>query len=438
MKIFNEKVSIKFNDKLMSSPYFQEGDNWKLIAPSWTTVKNIYQESLKNKNNKQHEIPSYYISYPFKGFDVDYRDVLQELLRIGILIDIDWTYRFCDVPLFSHCRKYKLGDDVKSMVMEDDVEYLKKLHEDKVFRGKELNKKNKKKNRFMKNNNDLVIKTNYNNIYNMKYTPTDLENAEHDIMNHQSPDEVENKLRTLYNITRRMTDDIEVKIHEIDGRLHNCYNQCPKELRNRLYIEDNNIKYNNSFDIDYRAFHPSFLGIYIYKYLYPMLSSSLSYIIWENVLVELHQEYNKWNELWFGIDDPRDMMRVIFDYDNKDDVKKLLLTSINEPKNYMDDFRHWFKEEFPLMFHIWFNSDKSTTGCGISKYIEKELLRDTQFYILTNDMNNIRVMDVHDGISIFVREGVDAQEDIKKIVDYQVNLCKSRYGVSPVIKVEPV
>ena len=429
-KIFNTKVSRKFNELLFALPYFQQSDKWKLISPCWTVVNNIYKESLKDKGNKQDQIPSEYISYPFNNHKINYIDVLTELLKSGIIADIDWSYRFTDNPIWNKCRKYKLSDNIIDMIQQDDQEYLIKLHTDKVFKRNELKAKNKRKHRYMKKSNNIVHDTNYKNIYNIIINPEDIEYARKSIEDAGGDfEEVKNAIRNLDSTSRRMTDDIDVKTYEKDGRLHNCYNQCPRELRNRLKIKDEegNIYY-NAFDLDYRAMHPSFLGIYIFNHLNP-----------ENSLdTNMVDELNKWNELWFGINDPREMLKDLFQYENKQDVKDLLLVSLNEPRYYLDDFRHWFRDNFPNMFELWFNSDKNTTGCNISKNIESQLLRDTQFYLFINKIDTIKVLDVHDGMSIFVREGVDAIEDCHKVIDYQINLCYARFGIKPIIKLEEV
>ena len=94
---------------------------------------------------------------------------------------------------------------------------------------------------------------------------------------------------------------------------------------------------------------------------------------------------------------------------------------------------------FPALWEVWRGTNVAQTGCNLSKFFESALLRTPEFYNFAESLPGVKVLDCHDGLSIFAAEDdKDAEAKAEKIRDFLVNLTVNKFAIRPVIKVEPV
>lgn len=358
----------------------------------------------------------------FKNFDVTVKEVITALIAAEIFENINWSYRNAENKRYSHCRQYFLNENVMEMCYKSDFQYLLMLHTNKDFRRQE------NKNRSKRINNtkteDFVCAYNSENIKNLVFSYDDLEAARAECEDNK------NRLSNLNCSAIRLRNDVECEYHDKDGRMHNSFVSCPKVLRNRLTmgIGKKNILVNQG-DVDYRSMHPTFFAHYVMTQL-------------ATDKLDLLDEYNDWNSFWTDPEvHPRTALMIELGLDANDknakDKFKISLLSVLNDENYNYELliRNWIAIRFPKLFDVWFiqNHNKvRETGCNISKIYEKQLLRNAEFYEFAANLD-CKILDCHDGVSVFCKKPEDFADISEKIIDFQVSLCQNLFGITPII-----
>ena len=367
---------------------------------------------------------------------MNYTDVLQELRRLGIITRITPSYLPQD-----YCKAYQVSDETRSFVAEDVADYVMMLHANQEFYRRAYKRRHQRRIR-RKATGDIVVDTNWRNISNLHYRQTDFERVIASIQDDHSLTPSERQFgpeNVKLSIKRLTTGDFKVMRYDVDGRMHNVFNQMHERMRNVLYIHEPNrtIIFRNRYNVDYRAMHPTFLGIYLFN----ILTNHVFPIVVENVDIyakKLPSEVHRWNTLWTAEEDPRAVLAALWGW-TKDKVKHSLLTDLNEPRNYRTPFKEWMGAEFPFLFQLWRSTDVKATGCNLSKFYESELLRNAEFYQFAATMEDVRILCCHDGVSVFApKEDEQARSKADLIKHFLENLIWRKFQIKPVIKVDEV
>jgi hypothetical protein len=158
----------------------------------------------------------------------------------------------------------------------------------------------------------------------------------------------------------------------------------------------------------------------------------------DSYLNALSSEVTQWNALWTAEEDPREMLATKWGW-TKSKVKRALLTDLNDPRKYSTPFKDWMEKEFHCLFILWRDTKVKATGCNLSKFYESELLRSAEFYQFAAKLQDIRILCCHDGVSVFTLEHDEqALQKAERLRDFLVNLTLTKFGIKPVVKVEPV
>jgi hypothetical protein len=198
-----------------------------------------------------------------------------------------------------------------------------------------------------------------------------------------------------------------------------------------------------------RAAHPLFWAIYVKNSYYsnnlfnntinsnysPNQSSILHYVTADEAFLA---EVDRWNGLWCNPTvDPRDVIAADLNT-SKENVKSLLNTAINDGRN-TNRLHLWIKANFPRLHTAWQNLGINQTGVNISRLYESRLIRDNEFQAFINRMDGVKVMDEHDGLSVFSSpDDTEIESKIESIRAYIAQSCFDKFGIKPVIKTERV
>jgi hypothetical protein len=131
--------------------------------------------------------------------------------------------------------------------------------------------------------------------------------------------------------------------------------------------------------------------------------------------------------------DPRDLIAAELKT-TREHVKSWLNTAINDARN-ANKLHLWIKAQFPCLHRAWQRLGIGQTGVNISRLYESRLIRDNAFQAFINGIGDIKVMDEHDGLSIFSNpDDAEVESKIDSIRQYIAQSCFDKFGIKPVIK----
>jgi len=122
----------------------------------------------------------------------------------------------------------------------------------------------------------------------------------------------------------------------------------------------------------------------------------------------------------------------------KEHVKSLLNTALNDGRN-ANKLHLWIQAHFPRLHAAWKNLGINQTGVNISRLYESRLIRDNEFQAFVNGIAGVKIMDEHDGLSVFSSpEDTAIESKVASIRAYITQSCLDKFGIKPVIKSETV
>jgi len=463
-KFTNARVNREFNEELSKHPLFRGDSNYKLIAPCHYLLNAIHKSATFNEL-EYVQLYHKYIQNKFSPYKVNYRPYIQALLDLDLL-EIKQnaagaeTYLHAENKEDSMCKQYRVTAKCAKMLDDDNKEYLRRLHNDPQI--KRHVRRNKGQNyRRLNTTGDLVIDNTFENLFRLKYEKQDAEKmlnilsappADKDTVRERqrAKNRVNNAQYSLIDINE---GNFEVVRYDKDGRIHNTWTLMNSNLRQIFHIHCADKILVPTHTIDIRAAHPTFFGIYLknlylkhyynHKYYnnnYPLHSSFLythyATDIEASFKRNLFTEVERWNELWTNPSvDPRDDIASTLGI-TKQNVKDLLNSAINDARN-KNKLHIWIQNNFPFLYSVWIKTAINETGCNISRLYESRIFRDNGFLAFVHCIKDIRVMDEHDGLSVFTDFGdKEAAKKVEQIKQFLVNSCHSKFAIKPVIKIK--
>lgn len=436
-KFTNAKVGLEFNKVLSAHPLF--ASNYKLISPCHYLLDKINGDCTFRKTEY---VPLYsqLIQDLFQAYTTAYRPVIDALLALD-LIEIRPNENGAESYLHSQdksksfSKSYKVTAKCAKLLAAENTEWLRKLHNDPQTRRKVSRCKTQRLRR-LKLTGDLVVDSTLDNLSKLKYDRGD---AAKILAATGDANRANNIIYSLINIE---TGDFSVKRHKETGRIYNTWNSMNSQLRPIFYIRCKDKELFNSHVIDLRAAHPCFLAIYVKNYyntsnIYnklPISTSIHNYSHYVTLDEAFSGEVDRWNALWTNPTiDPRDVIAAELKT-SKERVKSLLNTAINDSRN-TNSLHLWIKNKFPLLHAAWQKLVISQTGVNISRLYESRLIRDNEFHAFINNIEGIKVMDEHDGLSVFSSlDDTEIELKVASIIEYIALSCFNKFGIKPVIK----
>lgn len=439
-KKINNKIPVEWFKLLNQHPFFQ--DNSDAIPYSWSLCELIYkrqvQDDCSNKQEKdKYQVYSVTLQNFFRCIDVSYVEAIEALQDLGVISFIDRSYRAAEEKEFSKCRRYKLSDQIMTMMQESIKEYFLKLRDDPKFMRDENRNRNKRFKRI--ETIDEVCYHNSKNIQHLVYGLEELElaakltraNIKNEFQGALSDYELTTKTiqstRRLYLAAERLRNDAVVTYSDVDQRLHTSYSQCPSTLRKLLKMRIGGTTLEHGGEIDLRACHPTFFALYVWEHLSGKDPS-------------LAEEVEKWNAFWTGEKHPRQLImdELGIDTSLKAEFKDALVAVLNDKhtitSNMRLQLRQWIAKFVPNLFSIWWKRSDilKHTGCNISAYYEKAILREPDLYNLAHD-HGVVIMDVHDGIDVFC-ENKEEFGIISLILEQHIqNTARRMFNITPIL-----
>ncbi len=206
----------------------------------------------------------------------------------------------------------------------------------------------------------------------------------------------------LASLTEHM---YEVSLNDKTGRFYTPYTNMTRSLKEKIKLKDGQIL---RCKIDARSCHPSFFGLYCQSLTDEDITGEL--LIWNHIFF-VQKEHP---------------MRAIYKecgMEYNDATKKYFLSYLNgsQSERYCPQFTKWLSTNFPKMFIIWSNSDKSKTGSTISKVYESAVFRHPKVTELGEQLG-VTVCDNHDELMLYANNerAVRAFVDIFKSFSYQI------------------
>ena len=440
-KYTNAKVSTEFNDLLSAHELFH-GDNYKLIAPCHYLLNYIYRDCLIKKREYMF-LHSKWIQDRFHSHVSAYRPVIDALIELELLKikpnqnGVE-SYLHSEDESKSFTKAYKVTPKCAEMLTADNKEWLRKLHHDPQTR-KVAKRCKAQKHRRLKPTGDLIVDSTRDNLFSLRYD----RNAANAVLTATTDENRANNI--IYSLINIETGDFEFERHKSTGRIYNAWNMMNSQLRPSFYIRHHNKNLFNSHIIDLRAAHPLFWAIYVKNSYYsnnlfnntsnsnpsPNHSSILHYVTAGEAFLA---EVDRWNALWCNPTvDPRDVIAADLNT-SKENVKALLNTAINDGRN-ANRLHLWIKANFPRLHTAWQGLGIGQTGVNISRLYESRLIRDNEFQAFINSMDGVKVMDEHDGLSVFSSpDDTEIESKIESIRAYIAQSCFDKFGIKPVIK----
>jgi len=479
-KFLNVKVSVDLFNLLNTKEIFKS--NWKSIPPciSFMNLLSIYMETW---GFNEIEFSSYRLIDLFKPYTKGvYRPYLESLQELG-LITINESYSVNN----EQCKKYTVTESGIKFLVDSNIEYLKKLHNDPT-----LIRNNQK------TSNKRINNTNYND-YIFNYISDLLNTVKYD---YNQTQEILNKpnwnngkettnlsknhaINRLTNFKERKFRTIQHNINS-DNRIWNEFVGIKSDLRKCFSYKD--MKYNKVVDI--RSCHPTFFSFYILinfiklqdikestnsnslnsnKLISPlsnfkelihidvMDNGDIQNIITQNPnksegynldtiknledkmsIKDILKEHLKWVKIFTNKEMPP--KRYIMEqcgYTTEDQAKNALNETINGSFRYGKLIK-WMEKEFPLICKTWKEIGVNRTEEGIGANFETVLMLDEEIFKYADDMG-IKLSYEYDGYGIFHRDDdKDINEKIQFIINYITSKSKTLWNIPVVIVAKDV
>jgi len=456
----NIRIGVKFNDYLKQHEYFQKYP--VLIVPSFLLLDEMTRYQQMNEG-KPFEMSSRLIKKHFGGYftrirnqinlplcgnhcdDLKYTKVIDFLKELGLMNQIR-SYQKGDGKRLGHCMKYMVTDKGRELVGSSNMEYFKKLHTDKDEMRNESQNISRRLERISADNDylysDLFRQETQDILINLKFDYDEVskqidkdkesfrqENLKYGIIDETNGDRKINSIISNLTDIRRKTFNV-LKHNKTDNRVWNQVIGLKSSYRPLLYLDE----YRYTHEIDQRACHPSFLGLFCKE------SFESGKHDWSDVdETLLRQEILRYSELFNGIDDPRETISKDTNL-AKPLVKRGLNTWINggrrveldecnlEGKPKFDHrivplIKDWYHIHYPQMSRVLEKTIPSKKiGTFISANFETKIFQDSGLYELGKSLG-FRIIYQYDGLGIFSRND---ETDVSGKIDTLRNYIKEK------------
>ena len=470
MTFTNIKISITLNKILAQEPLFQGGKRYKAIASCSRLLEIIFNFSQRNKNGWA-AIDSKTLDNLFRREKIKYLEVISLLERLKIIEPRKRGFFDSQTGTGSFGR-FKLTAYGIQLLLDENQEYLRKLHNDPKLDARVRANRRKKKSR-NKESEDSVISKTLRNILDLELNKEAFYSYWEKNEKTLSP---EQKVAALYSLISIITGGFkELKRCEKDGRIHHPWVGMSSDLRPLFSLRGK--KYLRILDL--RSAHPTFWAKYIcdisklpeylslnedirdllkskYKEYNSILTNNSIYtnsIYYDSIsssffptspvslhylscnVTKLADELINWTEFWTNPQiDPK--QKIISDLGltcSREQIKILINSSINGSENKV--FK-WIREKFPVLFEIWQKTDLKKTGNNISKFYETKLMLDPELILLAEGMG-LEALTEHDGHGIFAEEN-DSELDAKvgKLRDWVQEKSVALFGLKVQVKID--
>jgi hypothetical protein len=396
-KFTNIKISIRLYELLKTYPVFH-GDGYKAISGAYHLLSRIHALS----HFVTHEwagISSKRLTGIFRGYNVPYNEAVTAMETCGLLLPRINGFYDRTGNGNSKVARFKLTELAKSILLEGEMEYLRKLADDKSCWKAAAERKKKAKQRYKKVGDcvcDYVAQT----LFKIKIDEIRLNKLVEQFDANASTEKAQ-LLNILTYADQVRTGSFEsLSRADVDGRLYHPLVQIKSEARRIFGIGTKN--YRGTLDL--RACHPTFFAVYLVKIFaeilkknsalqqifkedpfliqlqsvsnfnfdqispvpsnlgdefYSVHSSSTEYLHYLHAFVPcLLQECNKWNALWTDSNnDPRDILAEDAGYSYKSIAKKCMNSAINGGENRATK---WIAKNFPCLYKIWRSTNAVT------------------------------------------------------------------------------
>lgn len=407
----------------MTEQVFQE--NWKAISPAY-----YFCQRIASHNDTNGGMPSQFhseiIRQIFKPYtEGEYRPYLEALKKVGIL-QIDETYTNPNFPVNynynnntistdstvstestestlqyvgykldnqAKCKSYLITEIGLDLLLTGELEYLKKLHNDKKV--KRLNQKRISERKAMKiTYGNFVLDYIYDCHCHMSY---DYEKAMNIISgSNWEAGTMNSAANSLVTFTTK--DFTPLKVNETDGRVFNDFVAMKSDLRNVFAYKQMTRK----AILDIRACHPTYFSSYLLDIATLQNNPNLE---------KIKEEHGKWVELFTNPNiDPREVIGLDLGKE-KSAVKEELNKALNGHKAYKK-ILGWIEQHFPSLYTLWQTTDTSKTGVNISRLYESKVMLNPKLYQWTEE-RHLKIAYEYDGISVFSAD--DGQSLVSKV-----------------------
>lgn len=450
MKITNIKVGVEFDRLLSGHPVFA-GDGYKLISPCHHFLQEIYRLAVPREGElvgyHSEAIKTIFRSFT-KGKYKPFLDALEELK----LLEVKRCYYHCPTnPTKSRCNKYKVLDLGKHLLEDEEVAYLRNLHNDPQIRRRNLQNRSKR-NRKVVLTGDVAVDSTTKMLWDLKLDRAKLATI---MASHQFDDGERDSIRhSLLRFERGDFDGVERNAK--DGRIHHPWVLMKSEIRGAFYLKDEKIR---THTLDIRACHPVFWAKYVfdfYKRTYkPVKESGLpvgdsvtnhpsgNYPNLPSLPISPHyvgidgdilaNEKDRWIAFWTDENnDPREIIAQELGF-TKDMVKASINSALNGSRNRLGE---WLAATYPHLFMIWVSMEVKLTGNEIAKQFETDIMLNPDFFHLAKGLG-VRIMPEHDGVSVFasLNDG-ELKSKLEKMGEFLKDYSTKKFGVPIVVKIE--
>ena len=416
MKITNIKVGVEFNRFLSGHPAFA-GDGYKLISPCQHFLQEIYRLGVEREcdfvDYYSGSIKTIFRSYT-KGRYKPFLNAMEELK----LLEIKPGYYHCATnPEKSRCKRYKVLDLGKRLLEDEEVAYLRDLHNDPQIRRRNLQNRSKRKGKVVPTGDVAVDSTN-KMLWDLKLDRAKLDKI---MASHEFTDGERDSIR--FSLLRYEQGDFKgVERNPKDGRIHHFWVLMKSEIRGAFFLNDRKIR---THTLDIRACHPVFWANYVYDFYkrtykpvmesgLPVMDSTSIYPSGNHPVIPslpipphylgidgdiLVKEKNRWIAFWTDENtDPREIIAQEIGF-TKDMVKSSINSALNGSRNRLGE---WLAARYPCLFMVWDCTDVKLTGNEIAKQFETDIMLNPDFFHYAECLG-VRIMPEHDGVSVFAK-----------------------------------
>lgn len=434
----NIKVPEELINILLKHEEFIGTDNYKHIAPCYELLTRIHRISSIMDSEwvyyNSDSIHTIFINHGIKSYSR-----YLEIMVIENLLIVDGL-SFPLNHIHGICNKYKLSDNCNSILSKNLVN-LRAHFRDPIIKKSMNTNKRKQNSRFTKAESNPVL------LYHQSLM-SKLECNEDMMKDIQSNLNEKENANVDYSVLSIARGEYNNNISDKDGRLHHSFLLMKSEARKAYYINSDSkkFKYLYKYIIDIRACFPTLFSL-LFSFPYSILQYERLFVTPEQK-IQLNEEIVGWTAFWTQTKhDPRLLIAEEFGMPldteeniekSKDKIKKQLNTAINDGK-WDNKLKKWINQHYPMMYKLWMeNIDIPTTGCMIAKNYETKIMLSPKLYQFAATLPDIKIINEHDGVGVFVREDVDVTNQIEILRLYIIELFWQEYNIKPVVKSEKV
>lgn len=470
MAFTNIKISITLNKILAQDPLFQGGKIYKAIGSCSRFLEIIFKFSQRNKNGWA-AIDCKTLDNLFRREKIKYLEVITILERLKIIEPRKRGF-FDSQSGTGSFGRFKLTAYGIQLLLDENQEYLRKLHNDPKLDARVRANRRKKKSR-NKESEDFVVSKTLKNILDLEFNKEAFDIYWKENEKTLSP---EQKVAALYSLISIITGGFkELKRCEKDGRIHHPWVGMSSDLRPLFSLRGK--KYLRILDL--RSAHPTFWAKYIcdisklpeylslnedirdllkskYKEYNSILTNNSIYtnsIYYDSIssslcptspvslhylsynVTKLADELIKWTEFWTNpdIDPKQQIINELGRTYSRDEIKEQINSSINGLKNNVFS---WIGKNYPTLFDIWNKTDLKKTGNNISRFYETKLMLDPELILLAESMG-LDAIPEHDGLGIFAEENdSELNAKVEKLREWIQEKSVALFGLKVQVKID--